>query len=230
MTRSLDKPLARIGLFHFVTDHNAPIGSLTDALSRYDNIGKSLIVLPEAFNNGEVYNDEYYRRPLIRSDDTLKGLAAIAEERDLVFVVGLLEPPNNSAYLIGDGRPRLMCHKQAHCDISNPIEIDDACIGALICSDARDNYQRVTDKAEKSSCVHKVICIPASMSSGTLDSDRLEIPAYRNKYVILANANPYGCGSFLANKAGWKVEGGNFKWTHNQISVRTWSQLDDLGT
>jgi hypothetical protein len=52
MTRPFDKPVARIGLFHFATNHRDPIGSLTDALSKNDDTGNSLIVLPEAFNNG----------------------------------------------------------------------------------------------------------------------------------------------------------------------------------
>ncbi len=229
MTRTFDKPFARIGLFHFATNHRDPIGSLTDALSKHNDIGNSLIVLPEALNNGEVYYDQP-SQALIGADDILKCLAAIATRRHLVFVAGLLEPPNNSVYLIDNDCPRLMGRKRARCDPSNPIEMNDACIGALICSDAREDYERLTAKAEKSPCAHKVICIPASMSSGTFESARFEIPAYRNKYVILANANPPpgGTGSFIANKVGTKFENHNFKWRHNVIFVATWSQLDDL--
>jgi hypothetical protein len=169
-------------------------------------------VLPEAFNNGEVYYD-HPSQTLIGADTILKFLSAIAIERDLFFVVSLLDPPNNSAYLIDNGRPHLMGHKQTRWDINNPIEINDTCIGALICSDAREDYERLTAKAEQSPCAHKVICIPASMSSGTFDGASFEIPAYRNKYVILANANPPpgGSGSFLANKVGRKVENDNFR-------------------
>ena len=232
MTRPLTKPLARIGLFHFATNHRDPIGSLIDVLSNHNDIDNSLIVLPEAFNNGGDYSVQPCRQLLIGADDTLRCLAAIARERDLVFVAGLLEPPNNSAYLIDNGRPRLMCHKQAHCDIGNPIEINDACIGALICSDARDNHQRLTDKADKSTCAHRVICIPAAMSSGTFDSPRFTLSGYRNKYVVLANGKPPPdtCGSFLANKVGSKVGNRNFNCPHNAIFLATWSELDDLGT
>jgi hypothetical protein len=161
----------------------------------------------------------------------LDRLAGIARERDLVFVVGLLEPPNNSAYLIDNGHLRLMGHKKAHYGIDNPIEINDTCIGALICSDARDGREWLTDEVEASPCAHKVICIPASMSEGTLDSPRLDLRGYGNKYVILANANPppIGCGSFLANKVGSKVENNNFKCLHNTIFLKTWRELDDLG-
>jgi len=205
---------------------------LRDALSKHNDIDNSLIVLPEAFNNGEIYCDQPCRQPLIRADDILRCLASIARERDLIFVAGLLDPPNNSAYLIDNGRPRLMVHKQAHCNIDNPIEISDACIGALICSDARDNYQMVTDKAGESIRAHKVICIPASMSAGTFDSPSFPLSGYRNKYVVLANGKPPldTCGSFLANKVGSKVGNRNFNCPHNAIFLATWSELDDLGT
>jgi hypothetical protein len=189
-------------------------------------------VLPEAFNNGEIYYDQPCLQPLIRADDTLRCLAAIARERDLIFVAGLLDPPRNSAYLIDNGRPRLMGHKQPHCDIDNPIEISYACIGALICSDARDNYRAVTDKTDKSTRAHKVICIPASMSAGTFDSPSFPLSGYRGKYVVLANGKPPpdGGGSFLANKVGSKVGNRNFDCLHNAIFLATWSELDDLGT
>jgi predicted amidohydrolase len=230
MTRPPDRPVARIGLFHFATNHRDPIGALTDALSKHGDIANSLIVLPEAFNNGEVYYDQACRQPLYGTDDILDHLATIAKERDIVFVAGLLEPQNNSAYLIDRGGPRLMGHKQAHCGIDNPIEVNDTCIGALICSDAlAPDREWITDKVEESPCAHKVICIPASMSSGSLDSARLELRGYGNKYVILANANhppPIGCGSFLANKAGSKLD---FKCRDNVICLKTWSELDDLG-
>jgi hypothetical protein len=232
MTRSLEPPLARIGLFHFVENHRDPIGSLTNALSKHSDINRSLIVLPEAFNNGEVYYDQPSRQHLIGAGDILESLVAIARQRDLVLVAGLLEPPNNSAYLINKTRGRLMGHKQTNHDIDNPVEVGNACVSALICSNARDNYQRVMEKADKSTCAHKVICIPASMSSGTFDGRSVELPAYRNKYVILANSNPPpgGGGSFLANKIGRKVEDGNFICTHNAIFLAKWRELDDLGT
>jgi predicted amidohydrolase len=190
----------------------------SDALSKHPGVRNSLIVLPEAFNNGADYNDED-RPPRIDADLRRSELRAIANEHSLVFIAGLLDQPGgktlNSAYLIDDRRSRLMVHKGAEDDIENPIETEGVCVGCLICSDARDfvTRYRVTEKVEKSVLARKVVCIPASMSAGTFDSPSFPLPEYRNKYVLMANGKPsppVGAGSFIANKCGSKINGSNF--------------------
>jgi predicted amidohydrolase len=222
------KPFARIGLFHFVEGHARPVQALTDALSKHDDISNSLLVLPEAFNAGEPYYDQLPTR-VISAEGILKSLSVIAGKHDLVLVAGMLTPRNsvylNSVYLIDSNGQRLMGHKRADCCGANPIAVKDVCIGALICSDAQDRYRWLTERVEKSRCTHKVICIPASMSSTTFTSDRFVLPEYREKYVALANGKPNGCGSFFANMAGTKV---SFRTFRNEIHLKTWSDLDGL--
>jgi predicted amidohydrolase len=202
---------------------------LEDALSKHSDIRNSLIVLPEAFNNGKVYYDTPCQEPRLSTPCALKQLATISKKLELVFVAGLLDPPHNSAYLIDSDCPRLMGYKreqdpsgnyepcQANGGIDNPIEYQDACIGALICLDARNNCHRVTANVEKSTRTHKIICLPASMSAGTFDSPDLPLRQYRKKYVVLANSNPppEGSGSFIANTTGKKMGNSNFRKQHN---------------
>jgi hypothetical protein len=44
-----------LGCFHFVEDYSRPIESLDYALGGHDGVSGSLIILPEAFNNGKFY-------------------------------------------------------------------------------------------------------------------------------------------------------------------------------
>jgi predicted amidohydrolase len=224
VTRRLDKPFARVGVLHCVNGHADPVEALKDAISEHGDISNSLLVLPEAFNSGEPYYDDL-PNSVISAHKILDRLSVIAVEHDIVLVAGVLEPPRNSAYLIDSNGPRLMGYKGADCGADNPIELNAVCIGALICSDAQDRFSWLMEKFEKSRCPRKIICIPASMSSSTFTSDRFVLPAYREKYVALANANLLGCGSFFANMAGTKV---NFKGSANKIFLKTWSDLDDL--
>jgi len=161
---------------------------LEDALSKHSDVRSSLIVLPEAFNNGKRYYDEPKQEPGVGVKCALQQLAAISKRLGLTFVAGMLDPPHNSAYLIdSDDDPKAMCHKQDHSgnhrpcttdsDINNPIEHEagDACIGALICADPHYNRQRVTRNVENSSRTYKIICVPAWMSEGNLDSSETRV-------------------------------------------------------
>ena len=141
----------RIGVLHFPERHDAPICTLEDAISKHSNVRNSLIVLPEAFNNGEVYNGGDCP-PRIPADLMLRELSAIAKRHSLVFVSGLLHEMagviRNSAYVIDGCGSRLMVHKGANDDIKNPIEAEGVWVGCLICSDAGDNHRyRVTENA-----------------------------------------------------------------------------------
>ena len=223
----------RVGVFHFPEGHKTPIPALEDAISKHPGVRSSLIVLPEAFNNGEVYNGGDCP-PRIPAELMRSELSAIAKRHSLVFVSGLLHEVagviRNSAYLVDGCGSRLMVHKGANDDVENPIEIEGVCLGCLICSDARDNRYRVTEKMEGSGLARKIVCIPASMSAGTFEGRTLPLAEYRNKYVLMANGKPpypVGAGSFIANKSGSKVGGGNFTLPHNTIFLATWSELDE---
>jgi predicted amidohydrolase len=225
----------RVGVFHFPERHHAPIPALKDALSQHPGVRNSLIVLPEAFNNGADYNDED-RPPRIDADLMRSELSAIANEHGLLFVAGLLAPmlgePASCAYLIDGRGSRLMVRKGAEHDVEDPIEAEGVCVGCLICSDAYNfvSRNRVTEKVEKSILARKVVCIPASMSTGTFESPSFPLPEYRNKYVLMANGKPssFGAGSFIANKGGTKINDRNFDNRHNTIFLATWCELDKL--
>jgi hypothetical protein len=66
------------------------------------------------------------------------------------------------------------------------------------------------------------------MSDGTLTFPIPAIAPWPGNYAVLANSNPYGCGSFIKNKAGEKRpsfgEGGGDR--QNTLILRTWVELD----
>jgi predicted amidohydrolase len=224
-----EKGFAGVGLFHFPVDHGHPFECLESALAERKDVRNSLIVLPEAFNCGEaVFRDNASQRPLIDAGKVIEDLKAIAGRYDLVWVVGLLDPPHNSVYWIEKGLSRLMGHKGTDPELDNPIETNGVCVGALICSDARDNRWGVTAKVKASACARKVVGIPASMSSETFGSPDFPLPEYREMSVVLANAKPTtdSCGSFFVNR-GKKLE--ELTEQRNRIYLTTWDDLDGLG-
>jgi predicted amidohydrolase len=217
--------LERIGFFHFVCDHGKPLPALIAALSEHNEISESLVVLPEAFNIGKSYREA---GPCNFNPSVLSSLCGLSRKYQVVFVAGLIvetrnepDPPHSSAYLINGNRRRLMCHKMtpddskvrkytpctANCDVKNPVQYGDACIGAVICSDVQDSCRLGTlaRGLDESNSALKIVCIPACMSHDYFSGDRFEDPDLKGKYVVLANSDPKGCGSFVTNTALDKV-------------------------
>ena len=229
--------LTKIGFFQLSDDDSEPFGSLTKALrarSEDTDVRDSLIVLPEAFNYGRSYCRDPGKKPKFTLDEAVKELAATSKELGVVFVVSLLDPPNNSAYWVdGNGR-RLMRHKESadtsksytpwsgDCGGNNPLEYEGACIGVLTCNEAFGCYApSLAATLDEHSAVRKIFCIPASMTSGAFDGP-LMTSHWSGKYVILANRMPGGCKSFIAKtnrQMACLSEG------PNQIVLRAWEEL-----
>lgn len=217
--------LKRIGFFHFVKDHCDPFGSLRRALNeesaKYEerDISGSLIVLPEAFNLGRRYYPLGFPKitgklgdATIPLEGALEELHHTAASRHTVFVAGLIGEQFSSAYWIDySGPPQLMCHKMGDdktgqyrpwtgCDNNNPVECDDACVGALICLDAlersdetleaRKRREKLIDKLKKCNQRYRILCIPGHMDSNS-------IPEKDGVYCILANSG--SLKSFVKN-------------------------------
>jgi predicted amidohydrolase len=248
----LGHDVTRIGFFHFVADHTDPIRALQTALRECGDVEDSLIVLPEGFNNGKPYENgalhEYQRKREAQIDHcwTLQNLVRIAESAKVIFVAGILDGVNNSAYLVESGGPRLMCHKQADdetdnydpCTVDydkrNPIHLPAAGVWiiTLICKDFADR-PRLKKLSEKCGVGRKVVCIPASMSDAYFSGDiYTSYDHLLGKYVVLANSNPItsaSCGSFIGNLNGRKVA----QCTpadaeqRNRIHLRSWSELGE---
>lgn len=106
--------IERIGFFHFADDYHDPFGSLNAALLEQDNLGNSLIVVPEAFNNGRSYYDAPRGQPKFTFREAVIELTRIAAERGAAFVAGLLAPPFNSAYFVDGSGAVSLCSKK--CD------------------------------------------------------------------------------------------------------------------
>lgn len=244
--------MTRIGFFHFVADHADPIRGLQTALCECGDVEDSLIVLPEGFNNGKPYEDGAFhdcrrkREAQIDHRWTLQSLVRIAESVKVIFVVGILDGVNNSAYLVESGTARLMCHKKADdrtdnydpctvdCDNGNPVHLPAAGVSVMtsICMDFADR-PRLKNLSEKCGVGRRVVCIPASMSDSYFSgvfyttSDHL-----LGKYVVLANSkqrNWASCGSFIGNPKGRKVAqcGPADTQERNRIQLRSWFELDE---
>ena len=164
----------------------------------------SLIVLPEAFNLGKPYyaprGTQYAPgTPRIPLHDAVNTLGALSSLYGVVFLAGLTGDSYTSAYWIApETEPILMCHKRSDDktknylvapmpDHHNPIEQRGVCAGALVCVDAldepeaRDRRRQLLDRMTESTAPHKVVCIPARMSSHCK-------PAFDGFLWVLANS------------------------------------------
>jgi predicted amidohydrolase len=235
--------LRKIGFFHFAENHGDPFGELELALPEFDDSCDSLIVLPEAFNNGRSYYDTPRGQPIFGQGEAVDRLARLSEERRIVFVAALLDPPRSSAYLIDRSGARLICHKksddcsgnyepyEANCDPANPIDYQDACIGVLICKDIQEGHAELLVKGvRKRTSTYKVICVPACMDDSwfgvTPDRPHLGSVLWTDMHLIVANSNPAGCWSFMTNPKREAVPVPARE--RNQIILRTWAELDRI--
>lgn len=117
---SADWAIERVGFFHFGQDWDRPMRSLVVALTEAQgegDIGKSLIVLPEAFNIGQCY----WRPTAAPNTDPsiLAELQRLCGQFRVVFVAGLIiaDPiwpdVHGAAYLIDAARnPVRLCTKE----------------------------------------------------------------------------------------------------------------------
>jgi hypothetical protein len=68
----------------------------------------------------------------------------------------------------------------------------------------------------------KLLCVPAWMDQ---HSFRDPSAGTAGPYWVLANSHPSGCGSFITNREGWKVE--QIKNTEKDcLVVKTWDELN----
>lgn len=230
--------LAGVGFFHFVENHwKDPLGSLEKALRRCcDSLDDRLIVLPEAFNVEADHSKG--ANPTIPAQLALERLGERSEEYGVVFVVGLIET-YNSAYLV-DTRLRehpwrLLCHKRTPdwgkylaCSVNpanddNPSYSRGVCVGSLICADANLISGTMEDRLKECPGI-AVLCVPARMDANSFQND-----TSKGFYWVLANSNPSGCGSFITNRQGRKVEwvGKKDAPASNTLVARSWAELDD---
>jgi len=231
--------LQKIGFFRFVEKYGEPFPQLEAALSGHGGaVGGSLIVLPEAFNYGGSYSLDPPHPPRISAVVALCKLAELSGRYRVVFVVGLLVPPRNSAYLIrADEKPLLVGHKRtqdhtrtyhpcgADCG-GYPFECEGADIGVLICKDTEIYARWLAEQLSRSRASRKVICIPAHGFDGYLSGAHLHSRHWSNSYVVLANSAPYGTESFIANRAGRKAE--EALGPAGKLLLKTWDELDSL--
>jgi hypothetical protein len=209
----------KVGFFHFVHNHVEPIPELAAALDSEktrDCICNSLIVLPEAFNVRKNYkakgNSNY-------DPSILAELQTLSRTFHVTFIAGLIikqyggpEPPCSSAYLIDETCCVLVCHKnnsdknehntpyskcENHYDHQNPIWHSGVCVVVLICVDS-DDYVRKTALLANFPDTNKIICIPACMGRGQPTTCISVASNWSDHYVIFANSDPNGIGSFMS--------------------------------
>jgi predicted amidohydrolase len=234
----------RIGFFHFVENHGLPQESLFAAIRRVPerDLVDSLIVLPETFNLGRFYRDPVELGRFLPTRPFLEWLVDLSGQTGAAFVVGLLEEsaesqlPYNSAWLVLPRTPTpiLMSRKmepgppdlyQAAATPSgrNPISQGGICVYAFVCND----YQRFST-GERMSCATRptVLCVPACMNSGTFSGPQLN--SARGSYLILANCDPNGCGSFIKDRLGHKRGsiGEPGSQCKNAVILRAWADLN----
>ena len=202
----------QVGFFHFAKNYQDPIGSLKNALSRHDDVRDSLIVLPEAFNNGRSYYDQPLMQPEFTCAEMVHELTRIGAGVGTAFVAGLLAPPQSSAYFIDRNGASLLRHKmcddhsgqytpcETNCNFQNPFEKEGAYLGTLICNDIERHAQGMAAKLDQRGDIRKVVCLPGCMGSQWFGSGPLTLDHWKGKYLILANSNAYGCGSFISNQ------------------------------
>ncbi len=226
---------ARIGFFHFAENYHEPFRSLDEALSEQGDVGDSLVVLPEAFNNGKAYYDQPRMRPAFARLQAVEELVRIATKHSVAFVAGLLDPPLSSAYWIDSSGGRLLHHKTSddhtgnyepcisNCDFHNPSDIDGMRVGVLICNDIEFHVKGMMAELDERTDVRRILCIPACMGDQWFGTGELSYDYWHGKYVILANSNAHGCGSFVSNAKGQREM---FVGQRNSALLRTYDELD----
>lgn len=234
--------ITKLGFFHFIENYCEPIRELRSALAECGNASPSLIVLPEAFNTGRDYYDAVRGQPAFNCTEFLRELTFVAREHDTTFIAGLLDPPYSSAYLIrSNGQWEIIAHKRSDdgtgnytaCERScgqNPIPFGGISIGVLICKDV-DLSTYAEQMFSQTESGRRVFCVPAWMSNGYFSGDLLGTQFWLGKYVVLANAHKYGCGSFIANTKGTKVAQfgvlGRPEEQCNKLVIMSFAEIDD---
>ena len=225
----------RVGFFHFAENYPEPLGGLEEALSKHADVRDSLIVLPEAFNNGRSYYDQPRMQPKFACSKTIGELARMGTIFGTAFVAGLLDPPHSSAYFIDGNGGSLLHHKMcddhtghyrpctADCNFGNPTEKEGVYLGALICNDIELHAQEMAARLEQRGDIRRIVCVPACMGDQWFGSGPLTLDHWKGKYLILANSNAYGCGSFISNTKG---ERNILSGQQNEIVLKAWHELD----
>jgi hypothetical protein len=192
--RRLEKPITRIGFFHFGTraDGN-PVGTLKRELESEEakgtDLAECLLVLPEAFNIVGDY------RPTPADPTISRSLIKLSKDKSVAFVVGLKTKklgcggPFNSAYLIdGCTWKRLACKSSqdsaggyAPKPYFHAVPHRGHTIAALICLDAtRTTTLGIGENV--------ILCVPAHF---TMETPRqvVEVWAGKSKAVVVANSS-----------------------------------------
>ena len=102
----------KIGFFSLLREYEQPFELLQEAIHGCaDGIRNSLIVLPEAFNYGRSYSEKG-RCPKFTAEFAVDYLSELSSHHRITFVAGLLDWPDNSAFLInGNDEPILLRKK-----------------------------------------------------------------------------------------------------------------------
>lgn len=206
MIERREKPLQKVGFFHWGTDDSCNsaellYSALRDAAQECD-LGDSLIVVPEAFN---IQN--YYQKTS-RCDGCTRGaLVEMSRKFGVSLVVGLVDEEGGTrgfscAYLVDDGICRALARKQEDdgwrnyrpCDPGwcDPIVHRGLGVAALICMDAAEEdptkklRQGLIEKIKGLGVCRTVLCVPARMTS--LES-RLVAKGWGDLFVVIANGS-----------------------------------------
>jgi predicted amidohydrolase len=219
----------KIEVFHFVENYANPIVALQTAIESTKTnecVANSLIVVPEAFNIKTYYKAsghfDHDHDPAVAS-----GLQGLSKDFAVTFVAGLIRkepggptPPYNSAYLIDEFCSILMCRKKEpdtygdpelrytlckkNCDPENPTWHSGVCLASVICVDVHDHGRPESVIAKFPESGPKIVCIPACM--GTPFSCYSVASFWGKHYVILANSDRSGIGSFVSYDGGFLGE------------------------
>ena len=197
----------------------------------------SLIVLPEAFNNGRSYYDYPRGQPSFVCHEMVYELTRIAAQFGTAFVTGLLDPPKAAACFIDQDGATLMRHKMgddqtghyapctAGCDFGNPIEKGGVYLGTLVCNDIQGHARGIAERLDQRGDIPRIVCIPCCMGAQWFGSGPLTTIYWKGKYVIVANSNADGCGSFIANTTGAREI---IRSPKNKVVLQSWGELDSL--
>jgi hypothetical protein len=190
--RRFEKPITRIGFFHFGTRADGhPVETLKRELESEEakgtDLAECLLVLPEAFNIVGDY------RPTPADPTISRSLIKLSKDKRVAFVVGLKTRklgccgPFNCAYLIdGCTRKRLACKSSqdsaggyAPRPYFRAVLHRGHTIAALICLDAT----RTTDIRE-----NVILCVPAHFTMET-PKQVVEVWAGKSKALVVANSS-----------------------------------------
>ncbi|MGC9970842.1 MAG: nitrilase-related carbon-nitrogen hydrolase [Bryobacteraceae bacterium] len=106
----------------------------------------------------------------------------------------------------------------ANCDGEDPVQYGDACIGAVICRDVdHSRFDALVQRVKGFDSAWKILCVPSCMSRHYFSGNTLSDLRLKGKYVVLANSDPEGCGSFVTNTDGVKVR--RAEDCHNTIDL-----------